>query len=104
MMKRTCLAAIAFVPAVFAQQGQTSKSIEPAPHPSFGLEDPSILQGRVAKRPEVGKSGPAPRLADGKPDLTGPWEPNAIAANVNMKAIGIEIPFTPEGQKIYNKR
>lgn len=103
-MKKIWLAAITIIPAVFGQQAQTSKPAEPPLHPSFALEDPTILQGRVAKRPEIGKSGPVPRLAGGKPDLTGPWEPNAIAANVNLKATGVDIPFTPEGEKIYKER
>jgi hypothetical protein len=104
-MKQIWLAALSIAPIVFAQTATPPKPGEPAPHPSFALEDPSILQGRVAKKPtDIGKSGPVPRLPDGKPDLSGPWEPNAIAANVNMKATGVEIPFTAEGAKIYKER
>jgi hypothetical protein len=102
-MKRVLLVTFAFGPAVFAQS-QAPKASEPAPHPSFALEDPTILQGRQATKPQLGKAGPAPRLADGKPDLTGPWEPNAIAANVNMKATGQEIPFSAEGEALYKTR
>src|SRR5215469_10717134 len=104
-MKKIWLVAVAITPALFAQKGSAPKQDEPALHPSFALQDPTILQGRVAQRPtDIGKSGPVPRLPDGKPDLTGPWEPNAIAANVNMLATGIQVPFTAEGKKLYDER
>ena len=102
-MRKFCIPLLAFSPVLFAQS-QPPQPNQPAPHPSFALEDPSILQGRGANKPVLGKAGPAPRLADGKPDLTGPWEPNAINLNVNLKASGIEIPFSPEGEALYKSR
>src|ERR1039458_3967364 len=76
---------------------QAHGSRMPPLHPSFALEDPTILQGRVAKRPEIGRSGPAPRLADGKPDLTGPWEPNAAPAPL-IRAGGPDYSARPGGE------
>ncbi|MBV9742245.1 MAG: hypothetical protein JO099_00660 [Acidobacteriia bacterium] len=102
-MKRIFPLLLASLPAAFAQTAAPS-SAEPPLHPSFGLQDPSVLQKTPANKPVLGKAGPAPRLADGKPDLTGPWEPNAIRENVNLKATGIEPPFTPQGETLYKAR
>ncbi|PWU08992.1 MAG: hypothetical protein C5B51_06855 [Terriglobia bacterium] len=49
-------------------------------------------------------SGPAPRSADAKPDLSGAWAPNAIRQNVDLLSTGVEIPFQPWAEKIYNER
>src|SRR5713101_2483016 len=46
-------------------------------------------QGDVFSQPVLGfipkpgwpPAGPVPRLADGKPDLSGPWAPNALRIN-----------------------
>jgi hypothetical protein len=102
-MRRICLCVIAVLPAAFAQ-APSSAPKEPALHPSFGLQDPTIIQRTPANKPVLGKAGPAPRLPDGKPDLSGPWEPNAIRENVNMKATGLEIPFSPQGEALYKSR
>jgi hypothetical protein len=102
-MSRVPLVALTFATTVFAQTPAPSGN-EPAPHPSFGLQDPTILQRTPSNKPQLGKAGPAPRLADGKPDLTGPWEPNAIRENVNMKVTGVEIPLTPQGEALYKSR
>ena len=83
---------------------QAPSGTEPPLHPSFGLQDPTVLKQSPETKPVLGKAGPAPRLADGKPDLTGPWEPNAIRQNVNMKATGVEIPFSAEGEALYKAR
>src|SRR5689334_15559435 len=83
---------------------QAPSATEPPLHPSFGLQDPSVLKQTQPNKPVLGKAGPAPRLADGKPDLTGPWEPNAIRENVNLKVTGVEIPFSAEGEALYKTR
>jgi len=100
---KTCLVIFACFSAAFAQ-APAAPSSDPPLHPSFGLQDPTVLQRAQPNKPVLGKAGPAPRLADGKPDLTGPWEPNAIGANVNLKATGVEPPFTPEGEALYKSR
>ncbi len=102
-MKRICVIALGLIPTAFAQAPASNPS-DPPLHPSFGLQDPSVLKRAEQSKPVLGKAGPAPRLADGKPDLTGPWEPNAIRENVNLKAVGIEPPFTPEGEALYKTR
>lgn len=102
-MRKTCCLALAILPAAFAQT-PTPAANEPPLHPSFGLQDPSVLKKAQQDKPVLGKAGPAPRLPDGKPDLSGPWEPNAIRINVNMKATGIEIPFNAKGEELYKWR
>src|SRR3954468_16905239 len=37
-------------------------------------------------KPNWPPEGPTPRTADGKPDLTGNWSPNAIRENVDLAA------------------
>jgi hypothetical protein len=71
---------------------------------SFGLVDPSVLARQTQSKPELGKAGPAPKLADGTPDLRGPWAPNAIRENVRLDATGVQIPFKPEAQALYKSR
>jgi len=48
--------------------------------------------------------GPTPRTADGKPDLSGNWQPNAIGANVDMIRTGVEVPMLPAAKAIYDAR
>ena len=48
--------------------------------------------------------GPAPKNPEGKPDISGAWEPNAIRQNVDMVATGIHPPFQPWAEKVYNER
>jgi hypothetical protein len=91
-----------FFGAVFLWAQAPSPS--PPPQASFGLQDPAILQRLAQTKPEMGKGGPVPRLADGKPDLSGPWEPNAIRENVSLAATGVQIPFRPEAKAIYDQR
>ncbi|MBZ5579703.1 MAG: hypothetical protein LAP40_24370 [Acidobacteriia bacterium] len=53
-------------------------------------------------------AGPTPHAADGHPDLSGNWEPNAIGANVDMvrdlARTGATVPFQPWAEKLYNER
>jgi len=48
--------------------------------------------------------GPTPRAADGHPDLTGNWQPNAIRQNVDMIGAGVEVPMLPDARAVYDKR
>ena len=94
------LASAVFLGAQTAPKSAT----EPPPQASFGLQDATIIQRLAETKPAIGKGGAAPRLADGKPDLSGPWEPNAIRENVSLAAAGVQIPFRPEAKAIYDQR
>ena len=101
-MKRVASILMAASTLLTAQKIEQKKN-EPPPQASFGLQDPSVIQ-RLPKSEPGAKGGAIPRLADGKPDLTGPWQPNAIRENVNLVAAGIKIPFNDAAKKIYDSR
>src|SRR5207244_10300705 len=65
-----------------------------------------ISQGRGGRGgdPNWPPPGPTPRTADGHPDLTGNWQPNAIGQNVDMIRAGVDVPMLPEAKAIYDKR
>ncbi|MFM2126301.1 MAG: hypothetical protein RL328_2752 [Acidobacteriota bacterium] len=48
-------------------------------------------------------TGPTPRTADGHPDMTGNWQPNAINENVDL-AGRVDVPMLPWAQAVYEKR
>src|SRR3974377_1029676 len=48
-------------------------------------------------------AGPAPRNAEGKPDISGAWAPNAIRQNVDLVGTGVEAPFQPWAEKQYRQ-
>ena len=75
-MKRIGLIALAWSVSLWGQQIQ-QKPNEPAPQASFGLQDPSVIQRLPESKADAKLSGPIPRLADGKPDLSGLWEADA---------------------------
>src|SRR5262245_60682348 len=49
-------------------------------------------------------AGPIPRTADGHPDLSGNWQPNAIRENVDLVGSGVDVPMLPAAQALYKKR
>ena len=62
-------------------------------------------RGRGQGRGDWPPSGPTPRTADGKPDLSGNWEPNAINMNVDMVGRGgVAVPFQPWAEALYKER
>src|SRR5437763_13157988 len=66
----------------------------------------AVAQGRGGRGgdPNWPPPGPTPRTADGHPDLTGNWQPNAIGQNVDMIRAGVEVPMLPEAKAIYDRR
>ena len=55
----------------------------------------------TAARPDWPPAGPTPRTADGKPDLSGNWQPNAIRQNVDLVGSGVEVPLLAAAQAVY---
>ena len=80
------------------------KANEPTRQASFGLQDASVVQRLAQTKPDAAKNGAIPRLPDGKPDLSGPWQPNAIRENVSLVATGVRLPFRPEAKATYDQR
>jgi hypothetical protein len=61
--------------------------------------------GRGGGRPDTAPKGPTPRTADGKPDLSGNWDPgSAIGQNVDLVRSGVEVPMRPEAEALYKSR
>ena len=55
----------------------------------------------TAARPDWPPAGPTPRTADGKPDLSGNWQPNAIRQNVDLVGSGVEVPLLAAARAVY---
>jgi hypothetical protein len=53
-------------------------------------------------KPAWPPSGAAPKNAEGKPDISGAWAPNAIRQNVDMVGSGVEVPFQHWAEKLYH--
>ena len=60
-------------------------------------QDDIFAQPVLGFIPQAGLAprGPVPRLADGKPDLSGPWAPNALRINNNTDSEIKDIPLRP---------
>lgn len=102
----TCVLACILIPA--------RSSLKAQPPPSNG--ETRIIAGRIPERVLNRKPGPAPRLADGKPDLgngSGSWNPRILE---NIAGVGpgeaarkavekvIDVPFQPWARQLYEKR
>src|ERR1700734_2005931 len=89
---------LAFVQALSAQN-QPAQTREP--------QDLQLSKGR---QPAPGNppanwppAGPTPHTADGHPDLSGNWQPNAIRENVDLIGSGVDVPFVPRPKTVYEK-
>jgi hypothetical protein len=73
--------------------------------PASGVQTLGSQQGPGAINPYQSKvpTGPAPRTADGKPDLSGNWAPNAIRQNVDLIGSGVDVPMQPWAEAVYKK-
>src|SRR5215470_13913751 len=67
------------------------------------ISNVAAAQGRGGRggTPDWPPAGPAPRTADGHPDLSGNWQPNAIRQNVDMVGSGVDVPMLPEAAAVY---
>jgi hypothetical protein len=73
---------------------------------------PGAAQDDIFAQPVLGfipkpgwpPTGPAPRLADGKPDLSGPWAPNALRINNNTDSVIKDIPTQPWAADLLKQR
>jgi len=70
------------------------------------ISSAAAAQGRGGRggTPDWPPAGPTPRTADGHPDLSGNWQPNAIRQNVDMVGSGVDVPMLPAAEALYKKR
>lgn len=93
----TGLLGLAFCFPGWAQKG-------PATAPAGSQVYPEKSDAKTSSKPAWPPEGPTPRAADGHPDLSGAWAPNAIRQNVDMIRTGVMVPFLPWAEKVYNER
>jgi hypothetical protein len=100
MLKLTtrCATTIALAAVALTAQAQDVKT------PSEITKFINTNNVNPARRTDWPPQGPAPKRADGKPDITGAWSPNAIRQNVDLISAGAEISFQPWAEKIYKER
>ena len=83
---------------IFAQTPNPNALTAPAGSQAY----PSSTTPQAAKSAWP-PAGPAPHTADGKPDISGAWAPNAIRQNVDLVATGVQVPFQPWAEKVYKQ-
>lgn len=59
---------------------------------------------RRARKTKMGPSGPVPRTADGKVDLSGVWSNEAYTSDIAKDYDVGQVPFTPLGEKLFLER
>jgi hypothetical protein len=65
-------------------------------------QNPGVA-GAAQAAPAWPPAGPTPRTPDGKPDLSGNWQPNAIRQNVDLIGSGVEVPLLPAAEAVYRR-
>jgi hypothetical protein len=94
-----CFSALAYAQAP-AAQAQPSAVREPQ-----DLQLSKTRQNAPPREdPNWPPKGATPRTADGHPDLSGNWQPNAIRENVDLIGAGVDVPLLPGPKAIYEKR
>ena len=92
--------ALIFGGAMAAQTQPTEKS-EPQDLQLSKSRGTTAATKQDADWPPTGKT---PRAADGHPDLSGNWQPNAIRENVDLIGSGVDVPLLPGAKAMYDKR
>ena len=77
---------ILFIGAACFPSQTLAQQTPPAPAAAAGTGQ-GPFSPRAAAAPKV-PTGPAPRMADGKVDFSGNWQPNAINQNINLANVG----------------
>jgi hypothetical protein len=102
MIARLLTAGIMAAGIVVAQSATPAAPAAAAPKPAPGG------RGGRGGQSDWPPAGPTPRTADGKPDLSGNWSPNAIGENVDLvgalKRQGIDVPMLPWAAELHQKR
>ncbi len=101
---KTVRSMVAFLGMAFCAPLLWPQATPPKPDPAAAFPAGSQAAGQQPKAtPAWPPAGPTPRTADGKPDLSGAWAPNAIRQNVDLIATGVVVPFQPWAQKVYKE-
>jgi hypothetical protein len=104
------LSLILFTIAVLAAAQRPVNTDGPASSPATSndgrLQTLGSQQGPNAFNPYAAKvsTAPTPRTADGHPDLSGNWAPNAIRENVDLQTTGVEVPMLPWAAAVFKQR
>jgi hypothetical protein len=92
---------VAFTPA--RSIAQTAPSVAP----NARLDEARPAAPALGEKKKIAgwpPTGPVPRTTDGRPDLSGAWEPNAFQQNLNIAFGGVQVPFQPWAEKVFNER
>jgi len=99
---KTLGAIVPFLAVVLSCNPVWPQAAPAKPDPAAALPAGSQVAGQQPPaNPKWPPAGATPQTADGKPDLSGAWAPNAIRQNVDLVATGVEVPFQPWAEKVY---
>ena len=93
-MKWICLAFVVWLSLTYAASDASAQDEDIFAQPVLGF----------IPKPGWPPQGPVPRLADGKPDLSGPWAPNALRINNNISSSVKDIPLQPWAAELLKLR